>query len=214
MNNFKTINCIEDAVEAIKHFYKIYNIDAEMDANDIYSEFINLGDYHEYLDPLPYNKQTKPIFEYILCFSLNDLEEKYMKMVLDDSIDVETMFNEIKNDYNIENDCLDFPDKKTKITLYDSVIFRRFTNWYGVDKGFKKIDLKQKYEEYKLHWLLEHGYTLTDLISRLDSLQKEFPEATINELFQNWEYENGFDSMIWACYDEWIDNEAVELGLV
>ena len=75
------------------------------------------------------------------------------------------------------------------------------------------MNIKQiAYEKYKLDWLLKHGYTLTDLINELDKMQEENPDDSVSQLFIDWEYGFGFGSEIWACYEEFLDNEYLDMG--
>ena len=66
-----------------------------------------------------------------------------------------------------------------------------------------------KYEYYKLAWMIAHGYTLSGLMRELTDMQFEDPEDSdrittpINELFEEWEAERGFGSEIWPCKAEW-----------
>ena len=72
------------------------------------------------------------------------------------------------------------------------------------------------YEKYQLQWLIDHEYSLKDLMTELTRLQYEDPEATerittpIDQLFAEWEADVGFDSEIWACKEEWRDCELTE----
>ena len=73
------------------------------------------------------------------------------------------------------------------------------------------MDVKRiAYEKYKLDWLMKHGYTLTDLMSELESIRDD--TDPINLLFVFWEEEYGFGSEIWVCFDEFIDNEYQDKG--
>lgn len=75
------------------------------------------------------------------------------------------------------------------------------------------MNIKQiAYEKYKLDWLLKHGYTLTDLVHELEMLQEENPDDSVWQLFIDWEYGFGFSSEIWACYQEFLDNEYQDNG--
>ena len=73
--------------------------------------------------------------------------------------------------------------------------------------------MEKKYEQFKLKWMLDHGYTLTDLMHELQELQYEDPEdpdcisTPVTELFNLWEMEVGFGSEIWPCYEEYLDCE-------
>lgn len=74
------------------------------------------------------------------------------------------------------------------------------------------MDIKKiAYEKYRLDWMLKHGYTLTNLMNELDSMQEE-NEDTVSQLFIDWEYGFGFGSEIWVCFDEFIDNEYQDKG--
>ena len=75
------------------------------------------------------------------------------------------------------------------------------------------MNIKQiAYEKYKLDWLLRHGYTLTDLIAELDLIQESDPCESISQLFTDWESDFGFNSEIWVCYQEFLDNEYQDKG--
>lgn len=67
------------------------------------------------------------------------------------------------------------------------------------------------YERFKLQWMLEHGYTLIDLIHELEMLRCESgPEISLESIFQDWEFGYGFQSEIWPCFDEYMDCEYQE----
>lgn len=66
---------------------------------------------------------------------------------------------------------------------------------------------KIAYEKYKLQWMMDHGYTLTDLIKELDICQEECDDHTVSQLFDNWEFGYGFGSEIWVCYNEFMETE-------
>lgn len=59
------------------------------------------------------------------------------------------------------------------------------------------------YENYKLRWMINHGYSLTDLVKELQDCQDEWEDMTVTQLFECWEKEIGFHSEIWACESEW-----------
>lgn len=70
------------------------------------------------------------------------------------------------------------------------------------------------YERYKLQWMIEHGYSLEELFSRMDEIVKESYHSTDRPL-PSWAYEDfeevGFlGSEIWPCEDEWEDNDKDE----
>lgn len=64
---------------------------------------------------------------------------------------------------------------------------------------------KIAYEKYKLDWLMRHGYSLTDLIREVNSLQDEF--ISTKQAYLAFVNEYGFNGEIWSCYNEFLDNE-------
>lgn len=72
---------------------------------------------------------------------------------------------------------------------------------------------KIAYEKYKLDWMIQHGYTLQNLVTELgkmiyeDFLDGPNVVTSVLTLFEDWEYAYGFNSEIWACYDEFMDIE-------
>lgn len=67
------------------------------------------------------------------------------------------------------------------------------------------------YEKYKLQWMLEHGYTLSDLLEKLAKIINEEMNVSngsahiyIDEAFEIFEKEQGFkNSEIWDSKEEW-----------
>lgn len=65
------------------------------------------------------------------------------------------------------------------------------------------------YQKYQLQWMIDHGYSIQDLVRELRDYQYSDPEdsdhisAPIDELFSEWELDVGFGSEIWACEEEW-----------
>ena len=69
-----------------------------------------------------------------------------------------------------------------------------------------------KYDEYQLQWMLEHGHSLREIINGMADVAKDADsETTIQEIFSVWEQEVGFGGELWACEPEWADNEGDEL---
>ena len=72
------------------------------------------------------------------------------------------------------------------------------------------------YEKYKTEWMLEHGITMNEFIRVLDNYRTEQEQDgvefnSIEDVLDSFETDsNGFDGEIWACYDEWQDNEFFE----
>lgn len=69
------------------------------------------------------------------------------------------------------------------------------------------------YEKYQLQWMIDHGYSLQDLMRGLTKFQYDDSEDSgristpISELFSEWELDRGFDSEIWAYEGEWREVE-------
>lgn len=67
------------------------------------------------------------------------------------------------------------------------------------------------YEKYKLQWLIDHNYSINDLIQELeDYINQESSDIKINlsKAFEEWESNIGFKSEIYACEEEFNDAEA------
>lgn len=68
-----------------------------------------------------------------------------------------------------------------------------------------------EYEKYRLQWMLDHDYSLPDLLERLSDIamnenldEIQNPRVMLNEAFERLEYEQGFDNEeIWLRKDEW-----------
>ena len=72
--------------------------------------------------------------------------------------------------------------------------------------------MQQEYEKYRLNWMLNHGYTLKDLMCIIEKIQKDvnYDGAKISPTacLDNIEHWNGFNGELWASYSEWLANEA------
>lgn len=74
----------------------------------------------------------------------------------------------------------------------------------------KEIAYKE-YRKYKTQWLLDHGYTLDDVIDYLhDSYkyQKDDPYLLFDD-FEKYGFEDSKDSEfhIYLCFDEWYNSQ-------
>lgn len=70
------------------------------------------------------------------------------------------------------------------------------------------------YEKYQLEWMIEHGYSLERLMECLEEVRMSLENSTdgiasIEDIFDIWEDEKGFNSEIWVCEGEWEMNEAL-----
>ena len=66
-----------------------------------------------------------------------------------------------------------------------------------------------RYEKYQLQWMIDHDYSLDDLIKSISEygVDCQGDYAMEPELFWQWEKDSGFGGEIWACYAEWLENE-------
>lgn len=71
------------------------------------------------------------------------------------------------------------------------------------------MSIKEKaYQLYKIDWLSSHGYTLDDVLKKVWTIINHVGfdievEADLLDAFE----EVGFNGEIYACFDEFIDNE-------
>lgn len=83
----------------------------------------------------------------------------------------------------------------------------------GMEDYKEQTNSHSAYEQYKLKWLIDHGYTLTDLMDALDSYREcidEIGPSTITQLFRKWEQDSGFNNEIYVCEKEFQENEWLE----
>lgn len=75
------------------------------------------------------------------------------------------------------------------------------------------MDIKKNaYEKYKLRWMIDHGYTLADLMVAMQPIYENYEIINIDlySLFIDWESDAGFNGSIWACYEEFLQNEFLD----
>ena len=81
-------------------------------------------------------------------------------------------------------------------------------------EGTSKVDFEKEYERFKLRWMLDHGFTLKDLIQELDKLREESdPDESLESIFADWEFNCGFGSEIWPCFQEYLECEGAEQSI-
>lgn len=66
------------------------------------------------------------------------------------------------------------------------------------------------YERYQLEWMIAHGHSLGELISELTSLQNDLEATpgvnlTVNDVYDTWEQDHGFEGEMFACEAEYND---------
>lgn len=66
------------------------------------------------------------------------------------------------------------------------------------------------YEKYQLQWMIDHKYSLKNLMDELTEYQKDTddePAATVSDIFHAWEKDSGFCGELWVCEQEWQECE-------
>lgn len=77
-----------------------------------------------------------------------------------------------------------------------------------------KTDIRRRYEQYKLQWMIDHGFTLADLIACMEDMISEDLSGSevhtnLQSLFADWEYGVGFEGgSIWPCFAEYLQSDA------
>jgi len=66
--------------------------------------------------------------------------------------------------------------------------------------------MEKKYEQYKLEWMVDHNHTIAEMFNGISEIMNENPGISFDEARDIWEEEIGFNGEIWACFDEWMDN--------
>ena len=71
------------------------------------------------------------------------------------------------------------------------------------------------YEKYQLQWMIDHGYSLTDLVNEIIPYANEVssvePHANLGYCIKEGFYDlangRGFNGELWVCEEEWETNE-------
>lgn len=76
--------------------------------------------------------------------------------------------------------------------------------------------VRQAHEVFKLQWMIDHGFTLTDLIECMEIMLHEDmadsdERSSLQSLFADWKFGVGFvDGSVWPCFEEFLENEYQE----
>ena len=74
---------------------------------------------------------------------------------------------------------------------------------------YKTNDSKISYENYQLQWMMDHGYSLRDLMQSMDEYYDDkyiyIIGKTFDDLFTEWKNESGFNQELWSCKEEAIN---------
>lgn len=74
------------------------------------------------------------------------------------------------------------------------------------------------YKKYQLQWLIDHNHSLKEFIQKLEEYLNEFPDSYITSgrkvdlviAFGDWQEDVGFGADIFACEEEYDENEGKE----
>lgn len=134
---------------------------------------------------------------------MKNILEKAVKIMKENEIDHHESDLYLKVNENSKKLVGEYDFKENVTTFIDEIDNEL---WYDIPFAYV-YDIKayKEYKKYKMQWLLDHGYTLDDVIDYLEDCyehQEEHPKS----LFKHFE-EYGFDYNIYPCFDEWYNNE-------
>lgn len=74
------------------------------------------------------------------------------------------------------------------------------------------MDIKTKaYHKYQLHWMMDRGYSIKDLMEEISKYQDNFDDdIDVFDAFAAWEQDVGFSGELWVCFDEFIGAEYLD----
>ena len=79
-----------------------------------------------------------------------------------------------------------------------------------------ELKARKAYEIFKLQWMINHGFSLNDLMECMDIMVHEDISASgvrtsMQSLFEDWEFGVGFAyGQVWPCFEEFLQNEYQE----
>lgn len=79
-----------------------------------------------------------------------------------------------------------------------------------------ELKARKAYEIFKLQWMINHGFSLSDLMESMDIMVHEEISASgvrtsMQSLFEDWEFGVGFAyGQVWPCFEEFLQNEYQE----
>lgn len=75
---------------------------------------------------------------------------------------------------------------------------------------YETNDSKTSYKNYQLQWMIDHGYSLRDLMQSMDEYYDDKYDTigrSFDNLFTEWQNESGFNHELWSCKEEAINAE-------
>lgn len=112
--------------------------------------------------------------------------------------------DEFKRNYKYTCSISDLFNVWQEMRISDKSIWVSESDWNSLNFDLNDTaNSLSGYEKYKIKWLIEHGYSLYDLMNQLDKGLKILKNVSIVKLFNIWENEIGFCSQIWANEIDW-----------
>lgn len=112
--------------------------------------------------------------------------------------------DEFKRNYKYTCSISDLFNVWQEMRISDKSIWVSESDWNSLNFDLNDtVNSLSGYEKYKIKWLIEHGYSLYDLMNQLDKGLKILKNVSIVKLFNIWENEIGFCSQIWANEIDW-----------
>lgn len=103
---------------------------------------------------------------------------------------------------------------KDEVLLSKALDKAQMEHFFNDNKMSDELLQHKLYDAYQLDWMLAHGYSLSDLIKAVDASEAFRDSNTSNrnllDIYEDWAFEKGFGTEIWATYDEFINNDFLD----
>lgn len=68
------------------------------------------------------------------------------------------------------------------------------------------------YQKFQLQWMIDHNHSIDELIDELTRCQMDWAEngESVQEIYDSWELNIGFNGELWPCFKEYMDCEGEE----
>ncbi len=73
---------------------------------------------------------------------------------------------------------------------------------------------RMAFEKFKLFWCMKHGIDLDEILSEYEAYRSEIEDLALPKDFLEELEGTGFRGELWPCYDEFLDTEYQEVGLM
>lgn len=140
---------------------------------------------------------------------MKNILEKAVKIMKENEIDHHESDLYLKVNENSKKLVEEYYFKVNVTTFVDQI---NNELWFDIPFAWYDIKAYEEYKKYKTQWLLDHGYTLDDVINTMQEMYEEGDHhgkkgSSPLNLFLDFEQSYGFDSVIYPCFDEWYNNE-------